>query len=253
MAAAQRALHRIVEPHRAPLLYGGVMTQLAESQIALGQWADADRTLHRCGETVDDDAEKAQVLALAGLLACWREHLDEAAALLERVEAAPTHMPEASDRVRPRWLAAELAAARHELDGVRETVDLCPYVERTPGGGRLDHLWQPLLLELRLETEVLVRTAARPGIRHAPASSSAGRPQRGSTGSATPGWPGTSTCRRKRNLLRLDRPRSLGGHVHGVGADRPGRRGRLGAAAAGRLSRGEPPARPCAGPGREGS
>ena len=134
-ATAQQGLSRIVEPHRAPGLWSGLMAQLAECQLALGRWDDAGTTLTRCGDLVVDDDLKSQALALAGLLACWRGRLGEAATLLARVQAAPTPMPEPADLVRPRWLAAELAAARNDLDLVRSTAR--PDVERPRLGGRL--------------------------------------------------------------------------------------------------------------------
>ena len=153
-ATAQRGLSRIVEPHRAPFLWSGLMTQLAEGQLSLGRWEDADTTLTRCGDLVVDDDLKSQALALAGLLACWRGRLDEAAMLLARVRAAPTPMPEPADLVRPRWLAAELAAARHDLGLVRSLAPLWGDPGWEVGYG---HLWQPLLLELRLEVDTLLQ------------------------------------------------------------------------------------------------
>ena len=156
-ATAQQGLSRIVEPHRAPGLWSGLMAQLAECQLALGRWDDAGTTLTRCGDLVVDDDLKSQALALAGLLACWRGRLDEAATLLARVQAAPKHMPELADLVRPRWLAAELAAARDDLDLVRST--LAPLWGDPGWEVASGHLWQPLLLQLRLEVDTLVQVA----------------------------------------------------------------------------------------------
>jgi DNA-binding CsgD family transcriptional regulator len=155
MATAQRGLDRIVEPHRAPLLCSGLMTQLAECQLALGRWQDADATLLRCGDLVVDDDWKSQALALAGLLACWHGRIDEAATLLERVQEAPVHAPEPDELVHPRWLAAELAASRNQLDELRRT--LAPMWSDPDWDVAFGRLWQPLLLELRLEVDLLLQ------------------------------------------------------------------------------------------------
>ena len=155
LATAQRGLDRIVEPHRAPYLWGELMTQLAETQLAVGRWEAADATLLRCGDLVVDDDWKSQALALAGLLACWRGRLDEAAALLDRVQAASMHAPEPDELVRPRWFAAELASSRNQLDVARRT--LAPMWSDPGWDVAFGHLWEPLLLELRLEVDLLLQ------------------------------------------------------------------------------------------------
>jgi DNA-binding CsgD family transcriptional regulator len=160
IVTAQRGLNLIVEPHRAPMLWTGMMTQLAECQLAMGRWGDAETTLGRCDQMVLDEEQKSQAHALAGLLACWRGRLDEAGRLLERVEAASRPLPEPPDLVRPRWLAAELAAARNQLDVVRGI--LAPMWSDPDWEIASTHLWQPLLLELRMEVDLVleVRGAA---------------------------------------------------------------------------------------------
>lgn len=156
--ATEHALERIVEPHRAPLLWGGVMVQQAEAQLALGRWEDAERTLARCGQVLTDDAAICQALALTGLLACWRGRPDEAAVLLERVEAAPGPDPVPADVVRTRWLTAQLAASRHDLAGLRQALDSLWLQDRWHVAS--DYVWQPLLFELRVEVDLLLLPSA---------------------------------------------------------------------------------------------
>ena len=158
VTAAELALERVVEPHRAPLLWGGLIAQLAESQLALGCWDDAEHSLAHCEEVLLDDGEASQALALAGVLAAWRGRPNDAAAVLQRVQAAPTPDPLAAALVRPRWLAAELAASRQDVVRLRQELD--PLWLEDGWQVASSYLWQPLLLELRIEVDLVLAAGA---------------------------------------------------------------------------------------------
>ena len=93
------------------------------------------------------------VHCLTGLLAVRR---GDVAAAREHLEVARRHTPPQEDallsqRLPPRWLAAEIAASERDLDTVRST--LAPLWESPHPEVVSESIWRPMLLLARLEAD----------------------------------------------------------------------------------------------------
>ena len=167
IAAARSALRYIRRPQAAVDRTAWITESLAESLISAGEWDEAQRRLDDAVSMPLAGQAAVTLHCLAGLLAVRRG--DDERARAELV-AAREHTPPQEDallsqRVPPRWLAAELAAADGDLESARAW--LAPLWQASHPEVVSETLWRPMLLLARLEADQAAvggteRTSAEP-------------------------------------------------------------------------------------------
>jgi DNA-binding CsgD family transcriptional regulator len=126
---------------------------LAEALISLGEWDEATSVLQDAVAVPLSGQAAVTVHCLTGMLAVRR---GDVAAAREHLDVARRHTPPQEDallsqRLPPRWLAAELAATQRDLATVRST--LAPLWESPHPEVVSESIWRPMLLLARLEAD----------------------------------------------------------------------------------------------------
>ncbi len=166
--AARAAMRYIRRPQVAWERTAWLAESLAEALISLGEWDEAKRVLDDAVGVPLAGQAAVTVHCLTGLLAVRR---GDVAAAREHLEVARRHTPPQEDallsqRLPPRWLAAEIAASERDLDTVRST--LAPLWESPHPEVVSESIWRPMLLLARLEADDA--TLGGPGSTADPAS-----------------------------------------------------------------------------------
>jgi DNA-binding CsgD family transcriptional regulator/tetratricopeptide (TPR) repeat protein len=153
LVQARAALRYIRRPQIAPERVAWLAESLAEALISMGEWDEAARVLAEAVELTPTGQAAVTIHCLTGLLAVRRGDVAQARSHLASAARYTPPQEDAllSQRLPPRWLAAELAAADHDLPQVRaELMSLWdePHPEVVS-----ESLWRPMLLLARLEAD----------------------------------------------------------------------------------------------------
>jgi DNA-binding CsgD family transcriptional regulator len=151
--AARSAIAYVRRPQAAPQRVAWMSESLAEALISQGEWDEATRILDDTVGLGLSGQAAVTLHCLTGLLAVRRgdvvsarKHLDVA-----RQHTPPQEDALLSQRLPPRWLAAELAAVDRDVATVR--TELAPLWASTHPEVVSESIWRPMLLLARLEAD----------------------------------------------------------------------------------------------------